>query len=1073
MKSYVNYHCHSDKSNFTVTDSAVRPIDYINRIKELGHKAYVSTEHGISYGWVEKYLLCEKHNIKFVFGVEGYIELDEGTGHIMLVAKNLKGMKSINRAINCSVKDNYKNNRPILTIDILKNNIDPENVVCTTACIFGVLKNKFGINVFKELVSLFKDNLYIEVLPHNTELQIEFNKRAKILSQKCGVKLIGATDSHMITPNQADERSDLIIAKRGKIYDDEDETGWFLDYPDYDTLVDRFMAQGIWKKEDVEEFINRTNMILDFDDIVLNKDFKIPTLFPNLSRKDRCKKLIHLINEKWAEYSKKVPIERHEEYINEIKGELREWFSCKMEDYALTAYYILKRSKEKGGVITTTGRGSCSSFLTNMLLGFTTVDRLKSKVPILQQRFMTADKIIKSHSTPDIDNNIADVSIFYEAQKELLGEDTNYPLVAFGTLKEKSAFKMLCKAKGDIPVELQNDMTDRINKYTIDKRYADDDDKDNIQLKDYLDNDELLKLYQEGESYFGITTDMKRHASAFCISNDNIAELFGLCRTPSGDVVLNLEGKYMDELGYVKLDWLVVNVVEAIDLVYNKIGIPTPTADELYSLVKNDNDTWDIYEKGITCCVNQVEQSKTRAKVMRYKPKTIEELCSFIAGIRPAFQSYYARFEGREEFNFGLKSLDNLIQGAYLDSSWILYQEQIMLLVQWLGFEKKDSADLMKAISKKKVEKIKMVSDRFHRECIKEFINNGFKEEDAISKTESIWRVIEDASRYSFNASHSYCMSLDSLYIAYAKAHYPDETYMTLIEFYTKKKKGDKVYKLKMEAEQYFGIKVAPYKFRQDNRKTYMSNKVIYQNLSSIKEVNDTVADKLYTLKDYQGDFLGLYLEMLKLKIDKSKLEALAKIGYFEEFGHIGYILWIINNYKTYKKPNLKSIKNFYVEQSENMDLTYEELLLEIRNIADKCTDKTFSFDDETKLFKFFLKKISVDDIISLKKMFYEIYYTGSLSSNKTKYIIGTVKDVKKYGAIIFEDAQTGEEMVYKYNDIENISKNNIVYLPKIEVSCWEKKLDDGTKEKRYSYRANNIINLTKLFKSKKGGKQK
>ena len=174
-------------------------------------------------------------------------------------------------------------------------------------------------------------------------------------------------------------------------------------------------------------------------------------------------------------------------------------------------------------------------------------------------------------------------------------------------------------------------------------------------MEDYLDKPELSELYNQGKKYFGLVTDIKRHASAFCVAPNNVAELFGLCKTPAGDIVLNLVAKYMDELGYVKLDWLIVQVVDIIDKGYKRIGMPTPTAEELYNLVKDDKETWSIYEDGITCCVNQVEQNKTRDKVMRYKPKTVEELCAFIAGIRPGFQSYYKRFENREHFEFGLK----------------------------------------------------------------------------------------------------------------------------------------------------------------------------------------------------------------------------------------------------------------------------------------------------------------------------------------------------------------------------------------------------------------------------------
>lgn len=723
MKTYVNYHCHSNYSNGIIVDSPITVDDYIKRIKELGHKAYVSTEHGISYGWVEKYLACEKNNIKFIYGVEAYIENeDKKAFHIILIAKNEQGMKGINNALNKAVYINYKNRRPRLTMDIIKENINPNNVVCTTACALGLLREE-NLSLFMFVKDYFKNNLYLEVMPHNTNYQKVINNLAKKLSSQYNIKLIGATDSHFIYPEQSNERENLIIAKRIQYDDnDEDENGTYMDYPDYNLLFKRFQEQGIFSDKEIEELLELTNTMLDFDDIVLNKDFKIPTIYPNLTRKERCKKFIDLMNNTWDLYKTKIPVKQHSYYLQEIKAELTEWFKCHMEDYGLTTNAILNKARNMGGIITTTARGSASSYITNMLLGFTTVDRIKSKVPLLKERFMTADKIIKSHSCMDIDNNVSDVNIFYKAQKDILGEETNYPLIAFGTLQPKSAFKMLCTAKGNISVDLQNEMSTKIDNYLLDYKHASDENKDDIKLEDYLDKPELSELYNQGKKYFGLVTDIKRHASAFCVAPNNVAELFGLCKTPAGDVVLNLEGKYMDELGYVKLDWLIVQVVDIIDKVYKRIGMPTPTAEELYNLVKDDKETWNIYENGITCCVNQVEQNKTRDKVMRYKPKTVEELCAFIAAIRPAFQSYYKRFENREHFEFGVKELDELLQGEYLDSSWILYQEQIMKLVVWLGFEVKESADLMKAISKKKEDKIKMIKGKFEDKMCEKMI---------------------------------------------------------------------------------------------------------------------------------------------------------------------------------------------------------------------------------------------------------------------------------------------------------------------------------------------------------------
>ena len=55
--------------------------------------------------------------------------------------------------------------------------------------------------------------------------------------------------------------------------------------------------------------------------------------------------------------------------------------------------------------------------------------------------------------------------------------------------------------------------------------------------------------------------------------------------------------------------------------------------------------------------------------------------------------------------------------------------------------------------------------------------------EDGFNET---WTVVQDAARYSFNASHSLCVAIDSLYGAYLKSHYPLEYFSTVLSFYHK-----------------------------------------------------------------------------------------------------------------------------------------------------------------------------------------------------------------------------------------------------------------------------------------------
>ena len=43
---YYNYHKHTHYSNIRTQDCVSKPIDYIERAKELGHDSYFTTEHG-------------------------------------------------------------------------------------------------------------------------------------------------------------------------------------------------------------------------------------------------------------------------------------------------------------------------------------------------------------------------------------------------------------------------------------------------------------------------------------------------------------------------------------------------------------------------------------------------------------------------------------------------------------------------------------------------------------------------------------------------------------------------------------------------------------------------------------------------------------------------------------------------------------------------------------------------------------------------------------------------------------------------------------------------------------------
>ena len=222
-----------------------------------------------------------------------------------------------------------------------------------------------------------------------------------------------------------------------------------------------------------------------------------------------------------------------------------------------------------------------------------------------------------------------------------------------------------------------------------------------------------------------------------------------------------------------------------------------------------------MYAEGLTMGLNQVEQPKTREKVMQYKPKSITELAAFVAAVRPAFKSMLPIFLARKHFDYGIPAFDSLIQTREMSSSFILFQEQLMKTLQHAGFSAPESYAAIKAIGKKHPEKVLPLKQRFLE---------GFAAKSDPEAAERVRRIIEDATSYLYNSSHAVCVALDSLYGAWLKAHYPLEYYTTLLSGYAAKGDKDRISLAKEEMRKGFGIRVVPCKFRQDNRDFYIDH---------------------------------------------------------------------------------------------------------------------------------------------------------------------------------------------------------------------------------------------------------
>lgn len=979
--TYQNYHRHSSYSNKSTPDSGAMNIDYINRALELGHGILSSCEHGFQGNYWECYELAQEYNIKFRFGAEAYwvwdrLESDRQNNHICIFAKNEKGRRAINSVLSEANETGYYY-KPRLDKELILS-LPKDDVFITTACVgfwgYGI---KETVGFVKELHNRFGNNFMLEVQYHNTEKQKELNSILLKLSDKLGIDIIMGCDSHYIEEHQSYDRDFILEYKKVKYAEEE---GWFMDYPSTSVAYDRFKKQGILSELQILNAINNTNTFLEFDDIELNKDIKLPTLYPNYTQQQKDDLYKKTIMNEFKKYCDIYNVAKKDipRYMKGIRQEVKTVIDTKMADYFLLDYELIKKGKQRGGVVTKSGRGSAVSFFTNTLLGFSNVDRFIAPVHLYPERFMSTTRIIETKSVPDIDMNLGTVEVFAEVQEELLGEGHSYPMIAYGTLKVKSAFKMYAGANPDkIDFDTSNEISKMLSQYEKDYNNAEEDEKDTIDVYDYID-EKYHSLFDESKKYRGIIENGKKHPCGYLIYSGNIREEIGLIKCKSETtkkeyIVALIDGKSADNFKYIKNDLLKVNVSLLHQMTADRLNKEVISVRELLEISKKDNKIWDIYKNGYTLGVNQCEKKSTTKKVMEYAPQNDGELSCFIAAIRPSFKSMYNHFSKRLPFEYGIKAFDTIVQTETLKNSFLLFQEQLMAALSFSGIPMDQCYELIKAISKKKKKFI---------QSYKEIFLNGFKEKiieiDKVSEdiadenANKVWTIIEDSAKYGFNASHAYCMACDSMMDAYYKAYYPYEFYEVRLNMYSENGKKDKVSEYKSEMKLAFNIEEGKLEFRADNRMFTLDkeNLCIHPALTGIKGIGKKDGEEIYKLKDNKySSFIELYDDIVKnTSINKGKIEILIRLDYFSEFGKVKKLSQITDIYsKFYDRKQIKK------DEIVSLGLTFDLL----NKYSKKVTEKLYKDIDMVGLVSELTSSIEDKDISLSDKIKYEIEYLG------------------------------------------------------------------------------------------------
>lgn len=931
-KEYVNYHKHSDYSNIKSLDCITKMKHYCERAKELGHTIISTVEHGYQGNVFEINTLAKNNNLHMIVGVEAYyvpdrFAKDRRNFHLIIIAKNTDGYKDINEIIS-SANETGMYYKPRIDKELLFK-INPNNVIITTACTGGILRQDFEDmeQFLQELKLRFKDNLYLEVQNHKSLDQAKHNKLALDLSKKYNIEIIHANDSHYIYKEDSKYR-DLFL--RGKEINYPEEQGYILDYPSYDEIVSRYKEQGILNEEEIHRSLKNTLIFKTCEVIDINDDIKLPKISDNPK-----KEFQEIIQREWNKERVHIPKERLKEYIEAIRSECDIIDKTNMYEYFILDYKVVKNAVSNyNGVITKTGRGSCPSFYINKLLGLTNIDRLDSPISLYPTRFMSVERILGTRSLPDIDLNLADREPFIKATQDILGKDGVHWLLTYKPLQNSGAFRLWCKA----------------NNYEYAKY-----NEVAKNLESYVDDPYWGQIIKESERFVGVIESVSPSPCSFLLLDKPISREIGILKVGE-EYCVNLDGYNCDVYKYLKNDYLSVSVWLIISETCKLIGIPIPTIRELLELL--DEKTFSMYELGLTATLNQADTNFSGECVKKYKPKTLGEMSAFVASIRPGFASLLENFLERKPYTTGVTELDNLLEDSY---HYLMYQESIMKFLVWLGMPESQTYDIIKKISKKKFKEGELVE-------LKDGLRQGWINHLGTDEGfETSWKVVEDAAHYSFNASHSLSVALDSLYGAYLKSHYPIEYYTTTLNIFNDDL--DKTTKLISELN-YFGITLQSPKFGYSKAQYFLDkeNKIIYKGVGSIKYLNKTVANSLYSVYwDNGGDFNNFFdvLDCIKeIGLNSRQLDILIKIGYFSEFG------------KTYKLLKMNELYNTFNKKTYKTSNPYAHI---IQNFATNYTDKSITGVDNRKLINYLSSNLVNKELPAGEIIKTQHEYTGSI----------------------------------------------------------------------------------------------
>ena len=882
--SFAHLHVHTE---YSLLDGSNKIKEYVARVKELGMNSAAITDHGVMFGCIDFYKAAKEAGIKPILGCEVYVapgsrfdretvKGEERYYHLVLLAENDLGYSNLTKIVSKGYVDGFYY-KPRVDMEILEQY--HEGIIALSACLAGEVPRYLVRNFYEEgkkaalrYQEIFgKGNFFLELQDHGIPEQRLVNQQLMRMSQETGIELVATNDVHYTYESDADSHDILLCIQTGKKVSDEDrmryEGGQY--YVKSEEEMRSLFPYALQALENTQKIADRCEVNIEFGVTKLPR-FDVPEGYTA-----------------W-EYLNKLCREGLERLYDPVTEELKERLDYELNtirtmgyvDYFLIVWDFIKFARDHE-IMVGPGRGSAAGSLVSYTLGITQLDPMRYQ--LLFERFLNPERV----TMPDID-----VDFCFERRQEVIdyvtrkyGKDRVVQIVTFGTLAARGVIRDVGRVL-DMPYAQVDSIAKMIPtelNITIDKALT-----MNHELKElYESDDEIHYLIDMSRRLEGLPRHTSMHAAGVVISQKPVDEYVPLSRASDGTLVTQFTMTTLEELGLLKMDFLGLRTLTVIQNAVHLAERSSGQKIDISAIDYNDPKVLEMIGSGKTEGVFQLESGGMKNFMKELKPKSLEDIIAGISLYRPGPMDFIPQYiKGKnhpETVTYDTPLLKPILEQTY---GCIVYQEQVMQIVQALAGYSLGRADLLRrAMSKKKAAVMEKERESFvygnPEDGVPGCVNNGISEKIA----NRIYDEMIDFAKYAFNKSHAAAYAVVSYQTAWLKYYYPVEFMAALMTSCIDN--PGKVAEYILNSRQ-MGISILPPDVNQSEGIFTVEGKSIRYGMSAIKGIGKPVMEAVTREREENGPFVSLQDfagRMTGKEINKKTVENFIKSGAFDSLG--------------------------------------------------------------------------------------------------------------------------------------------------------------------------------------------